>query len=575
MSVRAALLLTAALAGSAAGADAPLFRVTIDPEPRTLDWVAPNGDTPACLLVLTDDALEWVPLDRLVKGEVTPAARLAPSPDETCAFTIARGPRGARVLAIGATGAVDVVYGDARTPLFRDAEVRLPAGLYFAGFARDLDGDGDDDLVMPHLGGLKLWFDDGDRFRAGPVVRQKIDVSVDLGDPDDPRGDISRNETIAGFDVDDQNGDGRADLVFRDGDRLQFFWSAADGTLPAEPTFELDLEAIKNELPQVSKDVIDPSNLLRLFESQVAHQTRDLDGDGCDDLLLRQGRKVSVYRGEKGGVDRSKAAQVLKTAGNLLYAFSFDDNGDGREDLALLCMSDVSLAQVVMFLVAGTEVSLDLFVYHQDEPLRFARKPSRRRSIELKLPSVFTIQGEVEAQADAWGAAFAALPAVADFDGDHVKNDVIVPDPEGDAARIWVGVTDGRRSDLVREAWRSTISRFDQEAGEDGQLSLDVRALLEWVPDLGKALLARVGDRPAALELALLPRPAVPPADPDGGGGDGEDEGDAPTRRAAVYHAVDLDGDGQDDVIAAEQDTGRSAIVISGFSTAALKRRGN
>ncbi len=553
-------------AGAARAADGPvtpLFHVRLDPRPTRAEWLPPSGDRPAALLLLRDSALEWIPLDRLKAGDTTPVARIAPPPDETCAIAILHCAHGARVVTISANGTVDLVDGEHRATLFRDAQVRLPAGIYMTGFARDLDGDGDEDLALPHLGGLQLWFDDGEKFRAGPVVRQKIDVAIDIGDPNDPRGDVSRRETIAGFSVDDQNGDGRPDLMFKDGDRLQFFWSGADGALPAEPTFELDLEAIKNELPAVSKDVIDPSNLLKLLDSQVSHQTRDLDGDGCDDLLLREGRKVVVYRGTKTGVDRSKAEQVLKTGGNLLAAFSFDDNGDGRDDLALLCMADVSLAQVVMWLVAGTDLDFDLFTYHQDSALRFARKPSRRRSLRMSLPSAISIQNDLKDDLDALGDVFSAAPAVADFDGDGTADDVIVPLAAERAARIFLDVTDGKASDPIRDAWRSTIARFDREAGDDGAMSIDLKALFDWAPVPGRALLDRVKDKAPALEIALPPRTpdaSAPTSSPAG---------------AAVYHGVDIDGDGRADVIAAEQDAADGPVTLTAFSTAGSKRGGN
>ena len=44
----------------------------------------------------------------------------------------------------------------------------------------------------------------------------------------------------------------------------------------------------------------------------------DVDGDGIEDLLLREGGKVSLFLGTRDGMDLANPRQVLRSGGNVL-----------------------------------------------------------------------------------------------------------------------------------------------------------------------------------------------------------------------------------------------------------------
>ena len=434
----------------------------------------------------------------------------------------------------GAVYVLDNATGELRKVLDRSA-VSLPDGLYHLQFVRDLNGDGVVDLVVPRTDGLELYFGAVEGFVPGPAVRHRVALDVDVDDPGDAAPRVRQEIRIPHFDVEDQNGDGHPDLVFRDSDQVQFFWSSPDGSLPGEPTFALDLEQIRSLLPARNRDLIDTSNLLKVLESQVSHLSRDFDGDGYFDLLLRRGRKVSLYRGSADGVDRSRASQVLKTGGNLLTAFALDDDGDGKDDLCMLQVVDVSLAALLLWLVAGGDLTLDLFVYSQQEDLRFSRKPTTRRTLQVAIPSVARLISGFEERVKDLGAEFKRVPVLGDLDGDGEQDDLVRM--EGDN-RVELFLNTGPESTdpagAVASAWLDVLRRFDAQAGDSGRLEAELMELVDWIPLPGRDLVLRLKDRSPEGTLEL------------------QDQGESIGTDRTLF-VLDLDGDGQDDVLLAEQ----------------------
>ena len=59
----------------------------------------------------------------------------------------------------------------------------------------------------------------------------------------------------------------------------------------------------------------------------------DVNGDQVDDLVLREGGKVSLFKGTTDGMDFDKPLQVLRSGGNVLSTFLYDENEDGLKQL--------------------------------------------------------------------------------------------------------------------------------------------------------------------------------------------------------------------------------------------------
>ena len=432
--------------------------------------------------------------------------------------------------------------GAAEAELLLERSATLaPGGVSHLPFARDLDGDGRIDLVLPQADGLQLHFAGPEGLRAGPRVRHRANVRLRM-----PQGGrTSERLSVPGFTVEDQNGDGHVDLAFEDDDLLQFYWSAPDGRLPETPTFELDLDEIRSRLPPQEEGRLDPSNLFRALERRVNQRVEDFDGDGIHDLLLRQGRKVSLYRGTSTGVDRSRAVQVLRTSGNLLAAFGADDNGDGRRDLNLLRIEDASLAELLLWLIAGGSVQLDLFSYHQREPLVFDRKPSSRRTVELGFPALTRIGDEMEELSDLWREGLARRAVAADLDGDGRRDDL---------ARIASDRVELFRDALEEEAaeirdglvWADLLRFYDERADGERSVDLELMELAAWVPLPGARLQERLRGRTPD---SAFPLGEMPTASDDA--------------KAGVLFVVDLDGDSVDDLVVVRSVSGNGPYHLS------------
>ena len=510
-----------------------------------LDW---DGDRHLELLLVEDAGLTVAAIE--ADGRLTPRARIERGVARTLAWCLAPvvGSRRQELLTLREDGVLQRHAAGAAAPaeVARIAGLALPSGVFAFPFARDLDGDGDADLALPAGGGLSLWWvgTDGKATR-GPLVRHRIDVGLTLPAPEDDGPEVGVSISIPSFKVEDQNGDRRPDLVFESDDHLQFFWTGANGALPEQPTLEVDLDELKAKLAPAGGSLLDPANLFKALASQVSADVRDFDGDRRADLLLRQGAKVSLFPGTSTGIDRAKAAQVLKVSGNLLDAFAFDDDQDGKDDLCLLQVADVSFGQLLLWVIVGGELEFDLFTYRQEATLRFGRSPAKRRRLKVELPALLGIADEFEdSQAlERLGDEFARQPIGLDLDGDGKRGDVAQLRRDSTVA-VWRGkaALPEAHEVEVTQLRRGLVARFDAAASGKETLKTALLDLVEWVPTPGAALRAAVASREPDVVLGAK--------DPSA---DRKDADAADRQTDRLLLAADLDGDGKDELLLLDQ----------------------
>ena len=508
-----------------------------------LDW---DGDGRQELLVARPNDLMIATLAR--DGGLTTLHAIDRGSSRTLAWCVDESVRPAALLTVREDGLLQRHRaGQAPQEAARVAGIALPGGVYAFPFARDLDGDGDQDFALPAARGLELWFVGADGVaKRGPTVRQRVDQSMTLAAPEDDRPVVAASVAIPAFDVVDQNGDGRADLVFESDDRLQFFWTRPDGSLPEAPTVELDLDELKKKLDAGPRGVLDPANLFKAFSGSVSAEVRDLDGDAKADLLLRQGSKVSLYAGGPQGIDRAKAAQVLKVSGNLLLAFARDDNGDGKEDLCLLQVADVSIGQVLLWVIVGGNLEFDCFTYFQEATLRFSKSPSRRRRLVVELPALLGLQDELEESpvVKRLAGEFLRVPVGLDLDGDGVRGDVADLQRDGVIALHRGKAALSAAGDPTFATLRAELmARFDRVAAGKEVVKIELMELVDWVPTPGSALRATIAGK-TATRLLGLPDPSAVAS---------QNASRIPqTDRLLV--TADLDGDKKDDLLLLDRD---------------------
>src|SRR5690606_26980353 len=102
-------------------------------------------------------------------------------------------------------------------------------------------------------------------------------------------------------DTEDLDGDGRRDLISRDGSRWSFHLQRADGTFA--PPVTVDLEQFQDTTPRAT---IELGATAVLGDRQLL-QRGDLDGDGIADFVIVHRRKVWTFQSGRDGPQFTRA----------------------------------------------------------------------------------------------------------------------------------------------------------------------------------------------------------------------------------------------------------------------------
>ena len=192
-----------------------------------------------------------------------------------------------------------------------------------------------------------------------------------------------------------------ADLIVDTDERLAVFLAdpTAANYFSPEPSFELDRLEIEESLGEFDIETLDFANLTGVLALTHEELLEDIDGDGIEDLLLREGGKVSVFPGTLTGIDVSTPKQVLRSGGNVLTTFLHDEDGDGTKDLWLWRVEPISVGDIFVWLALSGSISVEAFVYRNQGDV-FARRPARKISVALKFPSVIRLASSLRQIAD-------------------------------------------------------------------------------------------------------------------------------------------------------------------------------
>lgn len=310
----------------------------------------------------------------------------------------------------------------------------LSKGINRLYFSRDINGDGNDDLIIPGAGVLNLFVSDGNKgYQEALSVQSDFRIRTNLN--------ASRLERRTGqairipmMELRDVNNDGFDDLVSRTDERLDVFIADELGEryFPVSPSYSVSITDIEERLGEFDIDSLDFSNLTGVLALTHEEILEDVSGDGIDDLLLREGGKVTLFIGSEGGMDLQNPRQVLRSGGNVLSTFLYDEDEDGLKDLWLWRVEPISVADIFVWLALSGSVSIEAFVYPNDGE-RFARRPTRKITVELKFPSVIRLVNSVrnianEAQDRDSGETTATNTANLDADREHEDLLVLVHD---------------------------------------------------------------------------------------------------------------------------------------------------
>ncbi len=273
----------------------------------------------------------------------------------------------------------------------------LSKGVNRLHFSQDINGDNIDDFLIPGAGVINLHISDGSKngdkynYQDSLSVRSELRMRTNL-DGNHLERRTGQAIRIPMMELRDVNSDGFDDLISRTEEELNVFIANKEGKeyFSSQASYSLDILEIEERLGEFDIDNLDFSNLTGLLALTHEEILDDVDGDGIDDLLLREGGKVSLFAGSESAMNFSEPRQVLRSGGNVLGTFLQDENEDGLKDLWLWRVESISVGDIFVWLALSGSIAIEAFIYPNDGE-RFARRPSRKLTIDLKFPSVISL----------------------------------------------------------------------------------------------------------------------------------------------------------------------------------------
>lgn len=277
----------------------------------------------------------------------------------------------------------------------------LAPGAWQLNFYQDINNDGRADLVVPGAGVMNLLIRSGDgSFQAPLPVQSDMQQRVVLDPGNELDREVGQSLSIPLMSLRDVNADGLSDLISDTDTRLDVFLASRSGDyFPTQPSYSIDREAVRERLGEFDVDQLDFANLTGVLALTHEELLQDVNGDGIDDFVLREGGRVALHLGRREGdsavMNLAQPDQILRSSGNVLSIFLADENEDGRPDLWLWRVDQVSIGDVFLWLAVSGTLNIEAFIY-PNEGEQFARRPSRQITVALRFPSVVRMIGSVE-----------------------------------------------------------------------------------------------------------------------------------------------------------------------------------
>ena len=283
-------------------------------------------------------------------------------------------------------GGIDWIEPTAWTPrawlvaasMYKVAPQDVPA----FDFARDVNGDGLDDIALPGFDGYTVWIQRPDGSLTAPV---------ELAAPPTARTGFRsatyRARDIYGFDHD---GDGRTDLAFWVQGGLVVYPGAADGSFVADPV------EIRPPLDLGTDDVTVSFGFGGDIDEtrSLLYRVDDFNGDGIGDIaastievggLFDQSTRYDFYFGRRTGnatVFGETPDTFISSEGVQGPLERSDLDGDGRLDFGMLSFK-LGIGKIIAMLLRGS-VSFDMNFYLMGEG-GYPAEPTVQRRVKLRL----------------------------------------------------------------------------------------------------------------------------------------------------------------------------------------------
>lgn len=264
----------------------------------------------------------------------------------------------------------------------------IPRGLNRLNFVIDANNDKKNDYAIPLFGEIALFISDQQEQFTNPIsINSEIEVNTLLFSSN-PVRDLGQKIRIPKLQLRDVNADNELDLIINTEERLEaYIYDSSKETFPDIPNYLIDKNEIEARLGEFDIENVDFSNLTGVLALTHEEVLEDINGDGIEDLLLREGGKVSIFEGHSKGLKLETPKQILRSGGNVLSTFLHDENNDGYKDLWLWRVEPISVSDIFVWLALSGRINLEAFIYTNQNG-DFARRPARKITVALKFPPV-------------------------------------------------------------------------------------------------------------------------------------------------------------------------------------------
>lgn len=387
--------------------------------------------------------------------------------------------------------------------LARRARFRIRSGRpSFADFVRDVNGDGRVDLVVPEARFVTLWLATEKSFKKTAEVAVKMRISSEFK----ARGNRDFFEhyvEIPDLTMTDVNGDQRPDLVVTKSNSMRFHLQKPDGSIPVEADRLLDHDKFRDTS---AKATVRPGYTLAGTE-KAKSLMRDLDADGIPDYLVAHRRKVWIFHGTKDGPQFVKPTGIMKTADEItgIWVARLDDDDD--VDLLIVRVQVPSIAGIIGGLLGSVEIDFSAAGYANLDGKRFEKKPSWKRDLTFKLPSISEILRNPDAilkRFEDAGRKF-RRNVRADFNGDGRNDVALVTEDAKSLDRFLARSSDeARGGETLDDVLREVLFEDDNDVW-------DLDRMVAWLGSLGARQVSRLTAGRDPDSRTSLPDPAETP----------------------------------------------------------------